>query len=724
MKIFISGIDTFVGAAVRKVLHADFKEKLEAAGEEELPEEEKLIITGSLEGTECPAGVADFALADEVDKIATLASGANCIVLDSHKSVTEATLILKHIRTAKVPMKEKLVVEGEETEEESTKPSIILISTLHTWSKTPKNYPEAEGEEEVEYAAFKEEDYIQRKPSPSFLVHKNLETQVNALSKQGVTTTVLACGIPYGSSQKTLQNFFRDAWMCKPGVLPDLHNGGENFLPMIHIEDMSRAIATTIASPPEQRYVAVVDKSQNTLKEVFTAIYNTLQPGSGELRVASEAETQEMLVADKSWVYLQSDIKFEQGSINELITSDWVCEEGLVANIESIVAEFIAKLDLRPVKIVVLGQPAAGKSTFSAHAAAHYNLPLITMESAIADIAKEVSNGNEEESKVGENVDSEAKEAEESKDADAEDEEAKSEELSEAQLLNKEVRSFEEEGKEVPNYVKHKVMRFILNKPKCRNQGYVLDGLPTTAMEAKRLFLQISPEDIAQWQDEDDTNIEETKEGEEIDLSLVPTAVINLQADEDTLKSRANLADSKAKNLFKERMEQHMANNPTDSASNFSPITFFEKVAALECIQLDTGANDLASCFESAQLCIEQGKVPYNFHPTPEELQEQRTKEAEEARVKAEEEERQQREEELERLHEEEARLHADQVRKLQLEEEEKELLEARSEPLRDYLLKHVMPTLSAGLVECCRVQPEDPIDYLAEYLLRHPSKT
>jgi adenylate kinase len=33
--------------------------------------------------------------------------------------------------------------------------------------------------------------------------------------------------------------------------------------------------------------------------------------------------------------------------------------------------------------------------------------------------------------------------------------------------------------------------------------------------------------------------------------------------------------------------------------------------------------------------------------------------------------------------------------------------------PLRNYLMKHVMPTLTKGIIECCKIKPDDPIDYL-----------
>lgn len=50
---------------------------------------------------------------------------------------------------------------------------------------------------------------------------------------------------------------------------------------------------------------------------------------------------------------------------------------------------------------------------------------------------------------------------------------------------------------------------------------------------------------------------------------------------------------------------------------------------------------------------------------------------------------------------------------------QEQEILRAETEPLRNYLLKNVIPTLSAGLTELAKVRPDDPIDFLAEYLCR-----
>ncbi|KAM7543223.1 hypothetical protein Aperf_G00000006991 [Anoplocephala perfoliata] len=51
---------------------------------------------------------------------------------------------------------------------------------------------------------------------------------------------------------------------------------------------------------------------------------------------------------------------------------------------------------------------------------------------------------------------------------------------------------------------------------------------------------------------------------------------------------------------------------------------------------------------------------------------------------------------------------------------QEAEALLKASRPLREFLAKFVMPTLTKGIFECIWRRPEDPVDYLAEYLFRN----
>ena len=44
---------------------------------------------------------------------------------------------------------------------------------------------------------------------------------------------------------------------------------------------------------------------------------------------------------------------------------------------------------------------------------------------------------------------------------------------------------------------------------------------------------------------------------------------------------------------------------------------------------------------------------------------------------------------------------------------QESALLEARSAPLRKYLIENVIPTLTQGLLEVAKAKPKDPVDFL-----------
>ena len=60
----------------------------------------------------------------------------------------------------------------------------------------------------------------------------------------------------------------------------------------------------------------------------------------------------------------------------------------------------------------------------------------------------------------------------------------------------------------------------------------------------------------------------------------------------------------------------------------------------------------------------------------------------------------------------------------LEARKQEQEVLEAQSVPLRNYLVKYVMPTLTSALIEVCKTRPEDPVDYVAEYLFKNNPST
>ena len=54
------------------------------------------------------------------------------------------------------------------------------------------------------------------------------------------------------------------------------------------------------------------------------------------------------------------------------------------------------------------------------------------------------------------------------------------------------------------------------------------------------------------------------------------------------------------------------------------------------------------------------------------------------------------------------------------IREEQKEQLDLKSQPIRQYLMDNLVPFLTNGLIDVCLKQPEDPVDCLAEYLFKN----
>ncbi len=38
---------------------------------------------------------------------------------------------------------------------------------------------------------------------------------------------------------------------------------------------------------------------------------------------------------------------------------------------------------------------------------------------------------------------------------------------------------------------------------------------------------------------------------------------------------------------------------------------------------------------------------------------------------------------------------------------------------MRQFLMKYIIPVLTEGMIEVCKVGPIDPVDYLAEYIFK-----
>uniref|UniRef100_A0A7N9CH12 Adenylate kinase 7 n=1 Tax=Macaca fascicularis TaxID=9541 RepID=A0A7N9CH12_MACFA len=257
------------------------------------------------------------------------------------------------------------------------------------------------------------------------------------------------------------------------------------------------------------------------------------------------------------------------------------------------------------------------------------------------------------------------------------------------------------------------IIRFMKEKLKsmpCRNQGYILDGFPKTYDQAKDLF-----------------NQEDEEEEDEVrgrmfpfDKLIIPEFVCALDASDEFLKERViNLPERivAGTHYSQDRFLRALSNYRDINIEDETVFNYFDEIE-IHPIHIDVGKlEDAQNRLAIKQLIKEIGE-PRNYGLTDEEKAEEERKAAEErlAREAAEEAEREH--QEAVEMAEKIARWEEWNKRLEEVKREERELLEAQSIPLRNYLMTYVMPTLIQGLNECCNVRPEDPVDFLVKYLI------
>lgn len=236
------------------------------------------------------------------------------------------------------------------------------------------------------------------------------------------------------------------------------------------------------------------------------------------------------------------------------------------------------------------------------------------------------------------------------------------------------------------HYPEQHVTSFLkakLNSMECQNQGYVLDGYPTIVEE---------------------TNV--FQEEETLDLNLVPNLIICLQVEEQQIKERAMKSMEQEEQLIK-RLDEYKKTMENSVLNYFDENEF-------ETIFVDDKKQELIM----EELIKRIGK-PHNYGPSlevVEKLKKEKFEEEQRLINIAREEEKKNLMEEQERQQKQEREW---QEKLMEVKKQEQQVLEAQSLPLRQYLLRNVMPSLTQALVEACKQRPEDPIDFIAEYLFK-----
>ncbi|XP_061204889.1 adenylate kinase 7 isoform X4 [Neopsephotus bourkii] len=365
---------------------------------------------------------------------------------------------------------------------------------------------------------------------------------------------------------------------------------------------------------------------------------------------------------------------------------------------------FLSK-DLTSLKIFVHGPPGVGKSTIAEELCKHYKLHHIkskdVISEAIANLEEIVAPKELDTDNVGE----EAK-------GDDGEEEKLGENVEEAQeLLDAVEENMEQNAGQLDDEYITKFMKDKLKSMPCRNQGYVLDGFPETYEQANDLFNLES-------EDEQGAKSKISK----YDTLITPEFVISLTASDEFLINRIiNLPESivAGTHYTQDRFLQALNVFRELNTDDKTVLNYFDEIEIHPRFIDVAKLEDPENRFIVKEIIKEIGE-PRNYGLTDEEKEELERQAAEkclvkEAQEKAEQ-ERKEAEERAERMANwEEWNKHLEEVKR-----QEQELLEAQSVPLRNYLMRNVMPMLMQGINECCRIRPDDPVDFLAEYLFKN----
>ncbi|XP_047429129.1 adenylate kinase 7-like [Mugil cephalus] len=572
-----------------------------------------------------------------------------------------------------------------EMENFKSRKMFILVSTVMTWAVTqPQNPDETD-------ALLTEEEFRRRRPHPSFRNHNNLEKLVLKLTrgkKSKLAGYVVAAGLQYGKGENLFHYFFKVSWLMESPEVP-IFGDGTNHIPMIHIYDLGGVIQSIIELKPKLKYILAVDESKNTLEDIVKMISDVLGPEKTNKLSVQDAITTKAFQPEEL-EFLKINLRMDAFYIKHSFNVHWTSEGGMVENMENIVEEYKNTRQLLPVRILLVGPPAVGKTTVAEKLCHHYQIHHIKIKEIIEEKFRQLEamvndTDPENDSDVAAAAQKQLEDFNKSKEAN--------------------------EGR-LDEQLVFEILQEKLNSKQCKNQGFVIDGFPKTYEQAKAIFSD---------EDTENQDMEFTGKAPACNKKITPEHVFALDASDDFLTNRVlGLPESVAEKMryTQDEFLARLMRYRQLSRAEETLLDYFDELE-IQPQHIVVTADDPEYTHVLRRI-TEMVGVPKNYGLSPEEQEEEDRRKEEERRQKlaAEVAERKRRNEAA--LAEMAAQYEEWHKNLSEVRRQEHELVEAHSLPLRSYLMKYVMPSLTEAMVECCRIKPDDPVDFLAEYLLRN----
>ena len=313
------------------------------------------------------------ALAAVLDEYCSNSSGASLCVLVSVEDGASVSCLLQKLSWPTF----------------TRRPRVILLSSLSTWGGAAYADPIADAKSQ----------FLSRLPSSNAVEAYSLENALYSLAtaatQSGLEVAILPLGLVFGGGGWDLETFFRDVWNCDSGTTAPVVikvnsiKNGTNKVPMVHISDVLAIVAELVQKPELAAFsvIPLTDGSTATVGELLAQVSRKVNGPGASLSFMTQAELADAIVNSTQDI---PDVLRWNLDLSFLTTSsdDGRERRNLVDSLESIWAEFLDAHALKPLSILVAGNPKSGKTEVSSLIAAKLKTEHITTIKAVSHVLK------------------------------------------------------------------------------------------------------------------------------------------------------------------------------------------------------------------------------------------------------------------------------------------------------------------------------------------------
>ncbi|XP_026328689.1 adenylate kinase 7-like [Hyposmocoma kahamanoa] len=593
---------------------------------------------------------------------------------------------------------------------ESKKRYLILISTVMSWAATKPLDPENPE------MAFIESDFRKRKPHPNYKDYYDVENEVIGIArkyKSQIGAIVVCTGVTYGGKEDVLYYWFQKAWECEK-FLPIIGRGG-NAVPLINVLDLAQIVYNLISDFPKKLYILAVEQNITKQREIVKPLGRIV--GSGMFKCLPPEDAFLVKELDQRIFDLFTiNLNMEPTFIVETMGLEWTSELTFGENIPALIKQFKKERGLKPYKVVIYGPPLVGKTSLAKQICERYGLLYVSPETIAADMTEELGWRVQHWNTQGETAalgiaggeDDDVTASME----DIADEEAVQETARNTLAMLRSGRPLGEE--EIISFLRQRLLGH-----EALNKGWVLDGFPTNLIQCATLFERGDETDSVAEEDNEDEQFEEDAElYSNVLKKILPDIVVSLEATDDFICEKAMRQPQGDSYLEEEIILKRLSEFRVGDTRDLTPLNFFDELDIHPLVVPVKDHNDYAMQKPYANVALRMGR-PCRYPKLLALTEEAEKKEAQEIKSLRTKEEQILKEMEKKMQEEREDKMEYWSELYALLREEEEAALAAAGEPMRNYLVHHIFPTLTPALLEVAKLRPEDPIDFLAEYLFK-----